>query len=238
MAWSYKRELLGKDIKNQTGEEICSEKTEWVHYILTREVQCVTDVYLHCVATHVQDLGTVVQALLIDLRVRSQTQQVGVERHGYRMQRTFVDLCCQMALLLQAGFICLEAPEITHIHHLQQRSELREDTSIKDLALLDQVKALMSRICRLLFVNKTFTKLAPPPRLKAHTFVLVSRSYDLVTGRYVFIESNTSHPARCYWLGATSHCPKVDAQKRKIRKSRQRAGSLQIQTPPHTSSGS
>ncbi len=51
-----------------------------------------------------------------------------------------------------------------------------------------------------------------------------------------------SHPARCYWLRASHHCPKVDAQKRpkhsKIRKSRQRAESLQIQKPPHTSSGS
>ncbi len=49
-----------------------------------------------------------------------------------------------------------------------------------------------------------------------------------------------SHPACCYWLGATHVCPKVDDQKRpkhcKIRKSRQRAGSLQIQIPVHTSS--
>ncbi len=32
---------------------------------------------------------------------------------------------------------------------------------------------------------------------------------DLATGCYVFIESCTSHPG----LGATHHCPKVDAQK-------------------------
>ncbi len=57
------------------------------------------------------------------------------------------------------------------------------------------------------------------------------RGHDLATGRYVFIESGTSHPERCYWLGATHHCPKVDAQKRpehsKIRKYRQRAGYTQ-----------
>ncbi len=51
-----------------------------------------------------------------------------------------------------------------------------------------------------------------------------------------------SSDARCYWLGAKHHCPKVDAQKcpehNEIRKSRQRAGSLQIHTSPHTSSGS
>ncbi len=49
-----------------------------------------------------------------------------------------------------------------------------------------------------------------------------------------FLWSPTLTP--CYWLGANHHCPKVDAQKRpdysKIRKSSQRAGSLQIQTPP------
>ncbi len=43
---------------------------------------------------------------------------------------------------------------------------------------------------------------------------------------------------RCYWLGAARHCPKVDTQKRpehsEIRNCRQRAESLQIQTPPHT----
>lgn len=78
-------------------------------------------IHLHCVATQVQDLGTVVQALFLDLRVRSQAQQVGIERHSYRVENAFVYLCCQMALLLQAGLICLEAPEMTNVHHLQQR---------------------------------------------------------------------------------------------------------------------
>lgn len=76
-----------------------------------------------------QDLGAVVQALVIELGVGSQTQQVGIERHSYRFQRTFVDLCCHMPLFLQAGFICPEAPEITHFQHLQ-RSELREDYAL------------------------------------------------------------------------------------------------------------
>ncbi len=44
--------------------------------------------------------------------------------------------------------------------------------------------------------------------------------------------TRNSHLVRCYWPEATHHCPKVDAQKRpehsKIRKYRQRAGSLQI----------
>lgn len=98
-------------------------KIKWVHYIITR-LQRVRNNHLHCVATHVQDLGTVVQALLIGLRIRSQTQQVGVERHSYRMQRTYVNLCCQMALLLQACFICLEPPEMANLHHLQQREKM------------------------------------------------------------------------------------------------------------------
>ncbi len=50
--------------------------------------------------------------------------------------------------------------------------------------------------------------------MKAHALLVVSRAYNLATGRYVFIESRPSHPARCYWLGATRHCPEVDAQKR------------------------
>ncbi len=54
----------------------------------------------------------------------------------------------------------------------------------------------------MLFANTTF-KVAPG-----------SRAYDLITCCYVFIESRTSHPARCYWLEATHRCPEVDAQKR------------------------
>lgn len=82
--------------------------------------------HLHCAATQVQDFGAVVQALFPELRIRSQAQQVGIERNSYRVQCTFVNLCCQMALLLQAGFICVEGPEITHIHHLQQKSALKD----------------------------------------------------------------------------------------------------------------
>lgn len=70
-----------------------------------------------------QDLGAVVgQALFFVLGIRSQTQQVGVERHGDRTQRALVNLCCQTALLPQTGFVCLEAPEMTHVDHLQQTS--------------------------------------------------------------------------------------------------------------------
>ncbi len=61
-------------------------------------------------------------------------------------------------------------------------------------------------------------------------------------GCCVLIKPNTSHPARCHWLGASHHRPKADAQKRpehsKNKTSGPRAESLQIQTPPHTSSGS
>ncbi len=81
--------------------------------------------------------------------------------------------------------------------------------------LVVQVKGIMRRIRRLLLVNATLT-LAPPPRLKAHMPLVVAHAYNLVTGRYVFIESPTLHPARCYWLGATHHCPEVDLQKREL----------------------
>lgn len=84
-----------------------------------------SNIHLHCVATHVQDLGTVVHALLIGLTIWSQTQQVWVERHSYRMQRPFVNLRCQMTLLHQAGFVSLEPPEMAHLHYLQQRAEVR-----------------------------------------------------------------------------------------------------------------
>ncbi len=57
------------------------------------------------------------------------------------------------------------------------------------------------------------SKLGPPPQLKVRTLLMVLCAYDLATGRYVFMEYRTSHPAHCYWLGATPHCPKVDAQK-------------------------
>ncbi len=49
-----------------------------------------------------------------------------------------------------------------------------------------------------------------PPRLKGHMLLVVPRADNLATGSYVFIESCSSHPARCYWLEATHHCPKVD----------------------------
>ncbi len=80
------------------------------------------------------------------------------------------------------------------------------------------------------------------PRLKAHALLVVPRADDLATGHYIFMESRSSRSARCYWLGATHHCPKDGALKRpkhiKTRKSRQRTASLQIQTAPHTASGS
>ncbi len=64
----------------------------------------------------------------------------------------------------------------------------------------------------------------------------------LQSGNWPLCFSRTSHPVCCYWLGATHRCPKVVAQKcpnhSKIRKSKQRAGSLQIQTLPYTFSGS
>ncbi len=91
-------------------------------------------------------------------------------------------------------------------------------------------KGITSRICQLLFVKATF-KVGSSSL--AHAPLVVPCAYDLVTGCYIFIEFYTSHAARCYCLGATHHCPKVGTQKRHTQ-----AGSLQIQTLPHTSSGS
>jgi len=82
------------------------------------ELQSVSYIYLHLITAHVQDLGPIIQVVLSGLRVWCQAQQVGVERHSYRIQRTHVNLCCQMALLLQAGFICWEPPEVTNLYHL------------------------------------------------------------------------------------------------------------------------
>ncbi len=92
----------------------------------------------------------------------------------------------------------------------------------------------MIRIHRLLFCKlfQSWPLLSGSKRV----LLVVPHAYDLVSDHYVL------HPAHCYWLGATHHCPVVDDQKHpehsKIRKSRQREGSLQIQTLPHTSSGS
>lgn len=102
-------------------------KSEQVHNIMNRRAHT----YLHCAAAQVQDLGTVIQALFLGLRIRSQAQQVGIKRHGYGAQSAFVDLCRQTALLLQAAFIRLVAPKVTHIHHLQERS--KEDPSISPI---------------------------------------------------------------------------------------------------------
>ncbi len=83
------------------------------------------------------------------------------------------------------------------------------------------LKGLTSRILRLLFVNAIFEV---GPSSTAQSFWWSHSAYHLVPGR--------SHPARCYWLGATHHWKKGDAQKRpehsKIRKDRQRPESLQI----------
>ncbi len=93
------------------------------------------------------------------------------------------------------------------------------------------IKGITSRICWLLFVNTTFKVGPSSPTQSA-----------CASGGPTCLQSGTgsriSLPACSYWLGATDHCPKVDDQKcpehSKIRKYEQRAGSLQIQTPPHT----
>ncbi len=61
-----------------------------------------------------------------------------------------------------------------------------------------KIKGITSRICQLLFVMQ-HSKLATPPWLKAHALLVVPHSYDLVSGRYVFIEScTTTLLAGCY----------------------------------------
>ncbi len=85
------------------------------------------------------------------------------------------------------------------------------------------------------------SKLAPPPQLKAHALVtlVVLCACNLAPGHYVCI---VPHMRVVIGWGAAYHCPKVDTQKHpensKIRKYRQRAESLQIQTLAHASSGS
>lgn len=79
--------------------------------------------YLHWTATCVQYLGTVVQALITVLRVRSQTHQVWIQRHRQWSQGVSVDLSRQDSLLLQTGFIWQEAPETSHLNHLEPRAE-------------------------------------------------------------------------------------------------------------------
>lgn len=89
-------------------------------HISIRGLYNMTNIHLHSITAHVQDLCSVIQTLFTALRVRRQTQQVGVERHRHRVQGALVDLSCQKALLFQAGFISWEPPEMTHIQHLQQ----------------------------------------------------------------------------------------------------------------------
>ncbi len=74
---------------------------------------------------------------------------------------------------------------------------------------------------------------------------MVPRAYDKAFGHYVFIESRTSHSVVVVvvvvvigWGLHTTAQILIDLEHSKIRKYRQRARSLQIQTPPHTSSGS
>ncbi len=64
------------------------------------------------------------------------------------------------------------------------------------------------------FINTIF-KVAPPPRLSVHAILLVSHAY-LTPSCYVFIESHTSHAARCYWLGAKSPEKSQTQQNKKI----------------------
>jgi hypothetical protein len=52
--------------------------------------------YLHRAAADVQDLGTVVEALLVALRERCQAQQVWVEGDRNWTQLTRINLSCQM----------------------------------------------------------------------------------------------------------------------------------------------
>lgn len=47
------------------------------------------------------------------------------------MQSAFVNVCCQVALPLQAGFICLKPPEMPHLHHLQQSWERKRSLKIQ-----------------------------------------------------------------------------------------------------------
>ncbi len=79
-------------------------------------------------------------------------------------------------------------------------------------------RGIMSRICRLRFVNTTF-KVGPSSKSHASGGLTCLRSGTWSLRFY------RVPPFRCYWLGSTHHCPKVDAQKcpkhSKIRKSRQ-----------------
>ncbi len=102
--------------------------------------------------------------------------------------------------------------------------------------LMEMFKGITRRICWLLFENTIF-KVDPSSRVQSvctsgGPTCLQSGNWWLCFYRVTL----------CYWLGATHHCQKVDTQKHpehsKIRKSRQKAESLQIQTLPHTSSGS
>ena len=79
--------------------------------------------YLHRAAADMQDLGTVIEALLVALRERCQAQQVWVEGDRNWTQLMRINLRCQMALLLHAGIIRLEAPEVAHLHHLGSQDE-------------------------------------------------------------------------------------------------------------------
>ncbi len=102
------------------------------------------------------------------------------------------------------------------------------------------IKGIMSRICRLLFENKTF-KVGPSSRLKVHVLLVVPHAYDLVTGHYVFIESCPSHALRVVF-GWGLHTTAQRLMPRNIPNRKENTGRgqgfLQIQTPPHTSSGS
>ncbi len=89
--------------------------------------------------------------------------------------------------------------------------ELKRSKSISCLCL----KSITSRILSVAVCKTQHSMLAPPPRLKAHVLLVVPHVHDLAPGRYIFMAPRTLHPVGCYWLGATHHCPKVDAQKRR-----------------------
>ncbi len=103
------------------------------------------------------------------------------------------------------------------------------------------LKGITSRISRLLFVNQQ-SKFAPPPRLKGRTLV-VPHAYDPAPGRNIFMDSRTSH-LFCVLLLAGGYTPLpkgrcLETSRPQQNKKIQAEGrSLQIQTPPHTASGS
>ncbi len=114
------------------------------------------------------------------------------------------------------------------------------DTAIIMLNVLS-FKGITSRICQLLFVNATF-KIGPTsPVQSAHAS---GGPTYLCSGNWSLRFYRVPHLTPCTPLLAGGYTPLLKgwcsetSRAQQIRKSRQRAASPQIQTPPHTSSGS